>query len=79
MRPFFHQIASGMQLCGLVVAFLGGVRLVRAPSLASRRAVPDVSADRTNYARGLTDFYRIQGALGVLVGLVLVLVPIFAT
>jgi hypothetical protein len=98
IRPFFHAITSGIQLIGLLVAVLGGMRLVRAPELAARRSTAsadgggvsidakrepgslgNVSGERERYARGLTDFYRIQGGLAVLVGIILVLVPLFAS
>jgi hypothetical protein len=59
---------------------LGILRLVRAPRAAERRAeaAGGVLEDRDRYVRGMTDFQRISGALVVLVGLVLIVLPIFA-
>ncbi len=59
---------------------LGSLRLVRAPQAAERRAeaAGGVLEDRDRYVRGMTDFQRISGALVVLVGLVLIVLPIFA-
>ncbi len=59
----------------------GGLRVVRAASLAAQRAAlrADRSVEqRATIARGLTDFYRISGAIAIVVGIILVLVPIFA-
>ena len=76
----FHGIASAIQLVGLAVIVFGGLRVVRAPSLAAgRSAAGDRSlADRERYARGLVDFYRISGAIAVVAGIILLLVPVFA-
>jgi hypothetical protein len=82
IRPFFHEIASGIQLFGMLVVVLGAMRIVRAPAQAAKRAsnaVPEgVAVDRERYTRGLVDFYRISGAIQVVVGIVLTLVPVFA-
>jgi uncharacterized membrane protein HdeD (DUF308 family) len=95
LHSLFHQIASGIQLLGLVLVVVGGLRIVRAPLLAARRsavvAKPQVDAEPAGpgplrsalegdrYARGLTDFYRIQGGIALLVGIIFLLVPIFAS
>jgi uncharacterized membrane protein HdeD (DUF308 family) len=77
----FHGIAAGVQLIGIAVVVFGALRVVRAPAQAAGRAAaagdrpPD---ERERYARGLTDFYRISGALAILAGIVLLLVPVFA-
>ncbi len=77
----FHGIAAAVQLIGLAVAAIGAARVFRAPALAARRAglsTPAAPADAQRYTRGLTDFYRISGAIAVLAGVLLLLVPIFA-
>ncbi len=77
----FHGIASAVQLIGLAAVVVGGLRVLRAPAQAARRAAlaPDQAPhDRERYARGLIDFYRISGALAILAGILLVLVPVFA-
>jgi len=77
----FHGIASAVQLIGLVVVVFGGLRVLRAPSLAAGRAAaaPDQPpADQERYARGLTGFYRISGAVAIVAGIGLLLVPVFA-
>jgi len=78
----FAHLAFGVQLLGLAVVIFGGLRIVRAPALAQRRsavAAPEATPDAARrYARGLTDFYRISGAIAVLAGVVLLLVPRFA-
>ncbi len=80
-RPFFHGIASAIQLVGLGLAAFGGLRLIRAPGLAAQRAAAQADRSdeqRASTARGLTDFYRISGAIAVVAGIILILVPIFA-
>ena len=77
----FHGIASALQLIGLVVVVGGGLRVFRAPLLAERRADAPAdrpAADRERAARGLTDFYRISGAIAIVAGILLMLVPVFA-
>jgi uncharacterized membrane protein HdeD (DUF308 family) len=77
----FHGIASAVQLVGLAVIIFGALRIARAPSLAAGRSgqLADRPVDeRERYARGLTDFYRISGAIAVVAGVLLLLVPIFA-
>ncbi len=75
----FHGIASAVQLVGLAVIVFGGLRVVRAPALAAGRSAADRShEDRERYARGLVDFYRISGAIAVVAGIILLLVPVFA-
>ncbi len=76
----FHGIASAVQLIGLAVIVFGGLRVVRAPSLAAGRSATADRAleDRERYARGLVDFYRISGAIAVVAGIILLLVPVFA-
>jgi hypothetical protein len=59
----------------------GGLRIVRAPALAQRRgaaAEPQTPDAARRYARGLTDFFRVSGAIVVLAGIILLLVPRFA-
>jgi hypothetical protein len=76
----FHGIASAVQLIGLAVLIFGTLRVVRAPALAAGRAAAAdrPAADQERYARGLTDFYRISGAVAIVAGIVLLLVPVFA-
>lgn len=74
----FHGIAAAVQLIGLAVLVVGGLRVFRAPAQAARRAAAAPAADRERYARGLVDFYRISGAVAMLAGILLLLVPIFA-
>ncbi len=77
----FHGIAAAVQLVGLAAVVVGGLRVARAPAHAARRAALSgdlPAADRERYARGLVDFYRISGALAILAGILLVLVPVFA-
>ena len=73
-------IAAGIQLIGLAVIVFGVLRLLRAPSAAARRAAAasPPPADGERYVRGLTDFYRISGAVAIVAGIVLTLVPMFA-
>jgi hypothetical protein len=76
----FHGIAAAAQLIGLAVIVFGTLRLVRAPAQAAARAAraDRPPADRDRYARGLTDFYRISGAVAIVAGILLLLVPVFA-
>ncbi len=76
----FHWIALGIQLVGLAVVVVGSLRIARAPATAARRASTGGAGlnDGPRYTRGLTDFYRISGAVAVLAGVVLLLVPFFA-
>jgi hypothetical protein len=75
-----HGIAAAIQLIGLAVVVIGVLRVLRAPAqAAAKAAVADrPPAERDRYAHGLTDFYRISGAVAILAGIVLVLVPMFA-
>jgi uncharacterized membrane protein HdeD (DUF308 family) len=77
----FHGIAAAAQLIGLAVVIFGTLRVVRAPASAAARAAvagDRPPAERERFARGLTDFYRISGAIAILVGVLLLLVPVFA-
>jgi uncharacterized membrane protein len=77
----FHGIAAGVQIIGLAVIVFGTLRVVRAPAQASGRAAAAADRapeERERYARGLTDFYRISGAVAILAGILLLLVPVFA-
>jgi hypothetical protein len=76
----FHGIAAAVQLVGLAVVVLGVMRVLRAPAQAAAKAATAdrPPAERDRYAHGLTDFYRISGAVAILAGIVLVLVPVFA-
>jgi hypothetical protein len=77
----FHGIAAAVQLIGLALAAFGVLRVVRAPATAAARAAAAgdrVPSERDRYARGLTDFYRISGAIAIVAGIVLLLVPVFA-
>ncbi len=76
----FHGIAAAIQLVGLAVVVVGVLRVLRAPAQAAAKAAltDRPPADRDRYAHGLTDFYRISGAVAILAGIVLVLVPVFA-
>ncbi len=77
----FHGIAAGVQVLGLALAVFGAWRIVRAPVQAAARAAAAADrppSDRERYARGLTDFYRISGAVALLAGILLMLVPVFA-
>jgi len=81
-RPLFHGIASGVQLVGLAVIVFGGLRVARAQTNAERRSAAtsdEMALERERYVRGLTDFYRISGAIAIVVGILLLLVPIFAS
>jgi hypothetical protein len=77
----FHGIAAGVQLIGLAVVVFGVLRVVRAPAKAARRAAAASrpAADAERFARGLTDFYRVSGAVSILAGILLVLVPLFVS
>ena len=76
----FHGIAAAVQLVGLAVVVLGVMRVLRAPAQAAAKAATAdrPPAERDRYAHGLSDFYRISGAVAILAGIVLVLVPVFA-
>jgi hypothetical protein len=77
----FHGIAAAVQLIGLGVVVFGVLRVVRAPAQAGSRAAAATDrppSDRERYARGLTDFYRISGAIAIVAGILLLLVPVFA-
>jgi hypothetical protein len=76
----FHGIAAAVQLVGLAVVVLGILRVLRAPAQAAAKAAAAdrPPAERDRYAHGLTDFYRISGAVAILAGIVLVLVPVFS-
>jgi hypothetical protein len=76
----FHGIAAAIQLIGLAVVAVGVLRVLRAPAQAAAKAATAdrPPAERDRYAHGLTDFYRISGAVAILAGIVLVLVPVFA-
>jgi uncharacterized membrane protein HdeD (DUF308 family) len=77
----FHGIAAAVQLIGLAVVVFGVLRVVRAASQAAARAASSTDrppSDRERYARGLTDFYRISGAIAIVAGILLLLVPVFA-
>jgi uncharacterized membrane protein HdeD (DUF308 family) len=77
----FHGVAAAVQLVGLAAVVVGLLRVFRAPAQAARRSAltPDrAPAERERYARGLIDFYRISGAIAILAGILLVLVPVFA-
>jgi hypothetical protein len=76
----FHGIAAAIQLIGLAVVVIGVLRVLRAPAQAAAKAATAdrPPAERDRYVHGLTDFYRISGAVAILAGIVLVLVPVFA-
>jgi hypothetical protein len=76
----FHGIAAAVQLIGLAVVVIGVLRVLRAPAQAAAKAATAdrPPAERDRYAHGLTDFYRISGAVAILAGIMLVLVPVFA-
>jgi len=76
----FHGIAAAIQLVGLAVVVIGVLRVLRAPARAAAKAAAAdrPPAERDRYAHGLTGFYRISGAVAILAGIVLVLVPVFA-
>ena len=78
--PFHPWIVLGVQAIGLGVVIIGLVRTIRAPEFAARRAQTPAhrSNDSARYARGLTDFYRISGAVAIVAGVVLLLVSLFA-
>jgi hypothetical protein len=66
----------GIQFLGVVAIVVGARRALTAPKAAAERAAGHENPEV--YQRGLTDFYRISGALMAVVGVILAIVPIFA-